>query len=909
MSKSFTTFILSILYISIACTNNYYLSDPQYIEEGRVFMGKLNFKGEFNPENYDIDWTNKSSPILKPIEILNLTISLECDKYLHIYVTDALEKRWEHPLSISESYKKKIKSCTQTKSLKAFGLTISEETTEPFYISLTNPETGELIFTTENTDFIYSDVFITFAGFATSNDVYGFGERYHKLKLGDGKFTMWPNDTSGIHEDLGNGGYNAMGIHPLGFHRTAQKTFVGLLFNNINAQDLIINSNYPQAESNKVLIQHRTIGGVIDYYITMNDSPDKALITLHDIIGHPALPPFWSLGFHQCKWGYKNDKEIRYVYNNYISHELPIDTFWGDIDILQDYRIFTLNEQNFADLPNLIHEIHDNNYKFVPIVDLGFPMKDIDEFYVKGKEMNAFIKSNYTKEDLVSWVWPERAVFPDFFSKAGNDLWEYAMRKYYQSVKYDGIWLDMNEPAMIYVDDITRGELLPEGQTFDPNKNYYEYIPYVPGYREDHPTIRGRTLSENCYSTAVDENKFLYGYNFKPMLNYMQNVATHDYLIKILNKRPFILSRSTTLSHGRYAFHWLGDNDSKYEDMRNGLNGIFQFQIYGVPMTGDDICGFNRVSWDEICARWMSLGAFFPFARNHNSVNLPPQEPFAFGDKSRTYLSSKLALDMRYSLLRYYYTELFKVSLGEKGSFFKPLFFEYYKEEETTKTMDESFMVGDAFVIYPVFKNETNDIEVYMPKDDWNIFPTGEIYKSKGEWNGGMITLSGEYNRINIFMRGGQIFPHQSNEKKFIPNTKALSREKTELYIIPDSEEHVAKGDIIFDNDDYNTIQTKNYYYIHIDYNRTELKFNIINKMNAIYQNKDIYVSKLKFFRMKYLSEAGRNDMARVEYKNGKAAHLLIHYLTNDNDIFEVDLSKLNVRFFEVDRVIFFKNN
>ena len=187
----------------------------------------------------------------------------------------------------------------------------------------------------------------------------------------------------------------------------------------------------------------------------------------------------------------------------------------------------------------------------------------------------------------------------------------------------------------------------------------------------------------------------------------------------------------------------LGDNDSKYKDMRNGLNGIFQFQIYGIPMTGDDICGFNLASWDKLCARWMSLGVFFPFSRNHNIINTPSQEPFAFGRDSFTYQSSKLGLTMRYSLLRYFYTELFKVSLGEKGSFFKPAFFEYYGDEKTRDNMAESFMIGDTFLIYPVFKNETDDIEVYMPKDDWSEFPSGKIYKNKKDWDGGKITLSG----------------------------------------------------------------------------------------------------------------------------------------------------------------------
>ena len=303
MKRLFPILILSILLISIRCHSQYYLSDGKYDEGKRTFTGFLNFKGNFDPDNYNVDWKNATSYLLEPIIKLSLKISLECDKYLHIYITDETEQRWEHPMSISDFYKEKIKTCEQTKSLQDFGLYINENTEEPFYISLTNPKTSELIFTTESTDFLYSDNFITFAGFITTNDVFGFGERYHDLKLGDGKFTMWPNDTSGIHQDTGEGGYNAMGIHPLGFHRTANDTFVGLLFNNINAQDLIIRSN----EKN-VLLQHITIGGVIDYFITLNDTPDKALISLHDVIGHPALPPFWSLGFHQCKWGYKNDK-------------------------------------------------------------------------------------------------------------------------------------------------------------------------------------------------------------------------------------------------------------------------------------------------------------------------------------------------------------------------------------------------------------------------------------------------------------------------------------------------------------------------------------------------------------------------------------------------------------------------
>ena len=135
-------------------------------------------------------------------------------------------------------------------------------------------------------------------------------------------------------------------------------------------------------------------------------------------------------------------------------------------------------------------------------------------------------------------------------------------------------------------------------------------------------------MSENAYSHEKESNPLLTSYNFKPLLSLLQAKNIRDYLIK-LKKRPFVLSRSTVLGAGKYAFYWLGDNHSTFEDMRNGVNGIFQFQIYGIPMVGDDICGFNGDSNDELCARWMMLGALFPFSRNHNSRKYKSQEPFA----------------------------------------------------------------------------------------------------------------------------------------------------------------------------------------------------------------------------------------------------------------------------------------
>ncbi|CAG2064887.1 unnamed protein product [Timema podura] len=186
------------------------------------------------------------------------------------------------------------------------------------------------------------------------------------------------------------------------------------------------------------------------------------------------------------------------------------------------------------------------------------------------------------------------------------------------------------------------------------------------------PAVAGGSLISRTVCMDADQYAGKH-YNLHNMYGFTEAIVTSTVLAEIRAKRPFVISRSSFIGMGVYSGHWSGDITSSWSDMAWTVPELLSMSLFGIPLMGADICGFNGDTTVPLCQRWMELGAFYPFSRNHNGKGQRAQDPASLGDE--VVAASKKAFLVRYSLLPYLYTLFYKAhSQGE--TVVRPIFFE-----------------------------------------------------------------------------------------------------------------------------------------------------------------------------------------------------------------------------------------
>lgn len=102
------------------------------------------------------------------------------------------------------------------------------------------------------------------------------------------------------------------------------------------------------------------------------------------------------------------------------------------------------------------------------------------------------------------------------------------------------------------------------------------------------------------------------------------------------------------------------------------------FNIFGIPFTGSDICGFYGDYVEDLCSKWIQSNTLFPFFRNHNHIEATDQEFYKVGQHIE--MSILNAMNLRYSIIKYLHN-LFVQSDGT-GLIYYPLHFAFSEDYE-----------------------------------------------------------------------------------------------------------------------------------------------------------------------------------------------------------------------------------
>jgi len=405
-------------------------------------------------------------------------------------------------------------------------------------------------------------------------------------------------------------------------------------------------------------------GGNLNYYFMHNTSVREIIESYTYLTGRMPLPPKWSLGYHQNRYSYYPDTEVLRIAQTLREKAIPCDSITLDIHYMDRYKPFTWDKNRFQNPNKLIDDLNTSGFKTTVIADPGVTETEAEpDIFLK------YIDGTQYKGQ----VWPGWCQFPDFTNPEARKWWKQKLNNIIDK-GVAGIWNDMNEIA-------TWGNKMPDNILF-----HYE------GQKASHLKAR------NIYGLQMAR-------------------ASYEGYVETCNNRPFILTRAAYSGIQKYSAVWTGDNTADDSHMLMGIRMLMSMGIAGVPFTGMDIGGFLGEPSPQLYARWMQLGAFIPYMRNHKQINTKSSESWSYGEEvmeiSRNYIN------LRYQLMPYTYS-LFRESAQTGIPIVRTLAIEHSFDDNIYSTAFENqFYFGDAFMIAP-FDSCQKYGEVY--------FPTGNRY-------------------------------------------------------------------------------------------------------------------------------------------------------------------------------------
>ncbi len=484
-----------------------------------------------------------------------------------------------------------------------------------------------------------------------------------------------------------------------------------------------------------------------DIYVVTGSGVTDIVRQFRKIIGKSYVPPRWAFGFGQCRWSYMSADEVREVVDNYDKLGMPIDSVYLDIDYMERYKDFTVDNERFPDFENFVKEMKARNIHLIPIIDAGVKIEEGYDVYEEGVAGDYFVKKE-NGDRLVAAVWPGKVHFPDFLKE---DARKWFGDKYNVLLDkgIDGFWNDMNEPAIFYTEDhlkeVFDGIEEYKGRNLD-IRSFFAFKDLV-GSIDNNPEDYRRFYHEyKGQRIRHDKVHNLFGYN-------MTRAAGEAFKRNSPDKRILMFSRSSYIGAHRYGGIWCGDNRSWWSHILLNVQQMPALSMTGFLYSGADIGGFSADVTEDLLMRWTQFGIFTPLFRNHSAEGTRRQEYYRFTDKD----GLKKMLQLRYALIPYLYSEFMK-AVNNDDMLFKPICFDFPEDEMAQDTEDQLF-VGESIMVAPIYRQNARGRYVYLPEtmkllrfrsyDDYDteILDAGSHY------------VKAELDEVLVFVRKGHALP------------------------------------------------------------------------------------------------------------------------------------------------------
>jgi alpha-glucosidase len=616
---------------------------------------------------------------------------------------------------------------------------------DPFFLDVHRADGSPVIETACDTDGRYwayarlNDAFTVRRRCRTEDAIYGLGEKTGSHNRKGRDFTLWNTDvldphataefTAGRPADDPRSDCRSVEFDPYYvsipflYHHASPAGTVAASF-----VDNGYRGSYELSHADEYRIHFS--GGQYTEYIFAGPAMPDILSDYTWLTGRMALPPLWSLGYHQCRWFRYTEETVEELAEQHREHDIPCDALWLDIEHMDGYRVFTWNTDAFPDVAAMLERLADRGFRVITIVDPGVKYEPGYGVFDQAVARDVLCRTE-AGEIYVGEVWPGATAFPDFVTEEARQWWGELNADHVRS-GLAGIWNDMNEPAT--------GSIPPDSMRFG----------------------RGR------YSHERYHNQYAL---------LMAMATTAGLLEAMPERRTFVLSRAGFAGIQRHAANWMGDNMSRWDHLGLSVPMGMGLGVSGQPFVGADVGGFVGHADAELFLRWMQYGALTPFCRNHSELGSADQYAWAWGDAVRDLVRD--ALRLRYRLLPYIYAAF--VRAHETGApVQRPLVFDD-QYDPAVRDIDDEYLLGPDLLVAPVVAAGATARHVYLPAGSWYDWHTGEALGGSR-----YVLAATPMDRIPIYARAGAVIPMWPEAP---PSTAGYHPAAIELHLfVPDAD-------------------------------------------------------------------------------------------------------------------------